>query len=315
MEGPHSARVSWETVTKPKTHGGLGIKDLGTWNKACYLRMIWLLFFQAVSVWVVWFRSEVLDGCLRKYWTMKTNPKFSWLVNKLIKMRDVVFTWIKVVGNGRCCRVWTDNWSPYGSLELFMHHASSNSRFGIPKNATLSDLLLDGQWSLPPARSEEFLQVQIYLTTLFITEEEDTYDWVLTDSPTERYSTGEVYKILRDEGDEVSWVKVVWISGGVPKHSFLTWLFILNRCPTRDRLLQWGLQTDSVCLLCNGDAELRDHLLFFCPYSWDLWQTISNRCGLTPTRRWNDSVEQMQNLAGNKLRKRLTYIGWQALIY
>ncbi|XP_048613360.1 uncharacterized protein LOC106448660 [Brassica napus] len=267
------------------------------------------------SVWVAWFRSEVLDGNLSNYWTVKTNPRFSWLVNKLIKMREVVFTWIKVqVENGRNCRFRTDNWSPYGSLEHFLLRGTG-SRFGIAKTATLSDLHMEGQWALPPARSDEFLQVQIYLTTLHITEEEDRHEWVLTGSPSTRYITGEVYKKLRGEEEEVSWAGIVWTSGSIPKHSFLTWLFILNRCPTRDRLIQWGFRTDSACLLCNGDVESRDHIFFLCPYTWELWKTVSGRCGIIPARAWNDSVDQMKNLAGNRLRKRLTCIACQATIY
>ena len=174
---------------------------------------------------------------------------------------------------------------------------------------------MEGQWALPPARSDEFLQVQIYLTTLQITEEEDRHEWVLTGSPSTRYITGEVYKKLRGEEEEVTWAGIVWTSGSIPKHSFLTWLFILNRCPTRDRLIQWGYRTDSVCLLCNGDVESRDHIFFLCPYTWELWKTVSGRCGIIPAKAWNDSVDQMKNLAGNRLRKRLTCIAWQATIY
>lgn len=207
---------------------------------------------------------------------MKINPKYSWLTNKLIKMRDVVYIWIKLrVENGRSCRFWTDNWSPYGSLDNYLMRVT-NSGFAIPKTATLYDLLVDGQWVLPPARSNEFLQVQIYLTTLSLTEEEDTYEWAISDLPSTRYSTGEVYDQLRHEGEVVSWSKVVWISGGIPKHSFLTWLFILNHCPTRDRMLRCGIQTDSSCLLCNAHQESRDNLFFLCPYAWDLWLSVSN---------------------------------------
>lgn len=56
LEGHHSARIAWETVVKTKEQGGLGVKDLQTWNKACCLRLIWLLFFRPDSVWVsLWF--------------------------------------------------------------------------------------------------------------------------------------------------------------------------------------------------------------------------------------------------------------------
>ena len=46
LEGHHSVRVSWDTVTLTTAQGGLGIKDLLTWNKACCLRLIWLIFFR-----------------------------------------------------------------------------------------------------------------------------------------------------------------------------------------------------------------------------------------------------------------------------
>ena len=40
IEGHNSARVSWETVVLTTRQGGLGVKDLQTWNKACSLRLL-----------------------------------------------------------------------------------------------------------------------------------------------------------------------------------------------------------------------------------------------------------------------------------
>lgn len=159
-------------------------------------------------------------------------------------------------------------------------------------------LWVDGHF--PPARSDEFLQVYIYLTTLELNDEEDIYEWCLTDVPTTRYSTGDVYWKLKPEEEEVPWAKVVWIRGGIPKQSFLTWLFMLNRCPTRDRLLHWGIQTDSSCLLSNNAPESRDHILFQCAYAWDLLCQTLNRCRVTPLWSQNDSVAQMLNLTGDR---------------
>lgn len=52
LEAHITARVAWTTVVKPKEEGGLGVKDLLTWNKASCLRLIWLLFFRPGPVWV-----------------------------------------------------------------------------------------------------------------------------------------------------------------------------------------------------------------------------------------------------------------------
>lgn len=117
------------------------------------------------------------------------------------------------------------------------------------------------------------------------------------------------------ETQVVPWEKAVWNVGGIPRHSFLTWLFVLDLCPTRDRVFGWGLQKDLNCLLCNSGIESRDHLLFDCPFSWSIWSHMARRCNLQPARSWMNSINQMQTLSGGKLLKRLTLIAWQASIY
>ncbi|XP_013601807.1 PREDICTED: uncharacterized protein LOC106309313 [Brassica oleracea var. oleracea] len=315
IEGNHTARVSWETVTKSREGGGLGIKDLGTWNKACCLKLIWMLFFQGGSVWVAWFKTEILNGNLSNYWTVNTSPSNTWLANKLIKLRGEVYTWIRLrVGNGVNCRFWIDNWSSLGSLKDYFA-ANASSRQGIPLIATLSDLNRAGDWNIPQPRSEAMLQAQIALTTISLVEEEDNYEWVVTGVPTGRYKTSLIYCKLKGEKQMVPWAKIVWTKGGIPKHNFLTWLFVLDRCPTRDRLRSWGLPVDSKCLLCNLEDETRDHLYFRCSFSWRVLSEMARRCSIVPSQLWSDTINQLISLQGNKLLKRLVHLSWQGVIY
>ena len=50
IEGHHTARVSWETVTLTKDQDGFGIKDLHKWNLACILKLVWMIFFRPLLV-------------------------------------------------------------------------------------------------------------------------------------------------------------------------------------------------------------------------------------------------------------------------
>lgn len=109
-----------------------------TWNKACILKLIWLLFFQAGSVWVAWFKDSVLNGNLNSF-----------------------------------CRFWSDNWSPFGNLQNYFCN-DSNFSIRIAKDATLSSLYSEGNWDVPHARSEKQLNLQAHLTTLALTETEDS---------------------------------------------------------------------------------------------------------------------------------------------
>ncbi|CAH2053188.1 unnamed protein product, partial [Thlaspi arvense] len=245
-EGHHSARVSWETVTKSKSQGGLGVREFTTWNRACCLKLIWLLFFQAGSVWVAWYRSEVLKGSLNNFWTVKPHKDRSWLANKLLKIRNDVYPWIKLrVASGRTCRFWSDNWSPFGNLEEYLQ-GNRNFRIGLARSVVLSNLHCQGTWSLPPARSEQQVNLLAFLSTLTLTEEEDYYEWEIDELVTSKYSTSQVYRKLRGDSDIVPWDKVIWNVGGIPKHNFLAWLFVKDRCPTKDRIIGWGLSTNPI---------------------------------------------------------------------
>ncbi|KAL1219704.1 hypothetical protein V5N11_032351 [Cardamine amara subsp. amara] len=126
---------------------------------------------------------------------------------------------------------------------------------------------------------------------------------------------GEVYNKLKGPGVDVPWGNIVWNKGGIPKHNFLTWLFVLNRCPTRDRFLGWGLPTASDCLLCNTMPESRDHLFFDCSHSWSVWLVVASRCGLIAERMWVRSLVQLQMLSGRKEKKRLTVLAWKGTIH
>lgn len=189
---------------------------------------------------------------------------------------------------------------------------------GISSTATLASLCVDGHGRLPAPRSDNMVQLHIFLTTLNLSAVEDSYEWSVTGtpvSPVSHYSTSQVYKALREQEPDVPWAQCVWIKEGIPRQSFLTWLFVLNRSPTRDRLAGWGLQTDTACLLCNQAAESRDHIFYLCPYSWEIWKEIARRCQLLPLRQWNQTLLQMQSLQGGKIKKRLILIGWQSTTY
>ncbi|KAG5404180.1 hypothetical protein IGI04_010299 [Brassica rapa subsp. trilocularis] len=310
----HTTRVSWETVTLAKDHGGLGIKDLHKWNLACILKLVWMIFFRPNSVWVCWFKEVILKGDVANYWTISTSSRRSWLVNKMIKARDLLYPLVKRrIGNGRSTRFWFDNWTPLGKLYTTLNGGSS--LLGIPKMATVASLFTAGSWNLPFARTDAQLALQIHLTTVTLSDQEDHYDWMIEGKTRRRYKTGEMYDYLKGAQQMVPWAKVIWISYGIPRHSFLSWLVMLDRCPTRDRLNRWGLNVDPLCLLCNTQPESRNHLFFECGFSADVWRRIAHRCQLQPRIVWEDIILQLQRLSTDRDSRRLTLLAFQATVY
>lgn len=273
-----------------------------------------MLFFRPDSVWVQWFKEVILKGSVHNYWTTTPKQGYSWLVNKLLKLKRVIFPLIKLrLQNGETAQFWSDNWTPFGDLHTFLN--ATVSRMGIPPNASVSSLYSNGSWSLPPARSEAQTQLYIYLTTVQFTTEQDYYEWEIDGKVQTIYRTGAIYDYLCESKPDVPWHGVIWISRAIPRHSFHAWLVIQNRLPTRDRMLSWGLQVDGQCLLCNGSAESRDHIYFSCNYSFNLWELVMRRLELVPLRSWQDTLIQLQGLPPPTTQRLLSLLAWQGTLY
>ncbi|KAF8105943.1 hypothetical protein N665_0151s0036 [Sinapis alba] len=151
------------------------------------------------------FRSPiglVLNGNINTFWTIQSNPRSSWFLNKILKMRGIVYDWIKLrVGNGITCRFWTDNWSPFGNLQNYF---SNDSNYSIKYQKTQHSL-----------------------------------------------------------------------------HS----------------------------------SESRDHLFFSCSYAWELWFSLSQRCGFSSERNWSAALQQLQRYHSQNWRGRLILLCWQCCLY
>lgn len=187
--------------------------------------------------------------------------------------------------NGRNTRIWFDNWSPFGNMRRFLNLLPA-STLRIRQSATIFDLYNNGNSALPSPWSDSQLALHTHLTTISLSVVEDSYSWIPQGTELTTFSTGMIYKLIKDHQSQVTWCKIIWTQKGIPKHNFLSWLMMLNRCPTKDIILSWGLQTDPICILCNSSAETRYHLLFDRPYSFAVWNTLAQKAGCTTIRQW-----------------------------
>ncbi|CAL1367519.1 unnamed protein product [Linum trigynum] len=87
------ANVAWQKLAYPKKEGGLGFRDMYSWNRACMIRHIWLILLQEGSIWVAWVIRYKLKG--RDLWSY-TCTSASWNWKKLLKLRSKVESLISV---------------------------------------------------------------------------------------------------------------------------------------------------------------------------------------------------------------------------
>ncbi|KAL1189620.1 putative ribonuclease H protein [Cardamine amara subsp. amara] len=314
LEAGSNARVAWEIVTSPKEEGGLGVKNLELWNRTCAVKLLWMLLCRTESIWVAWIHQNVIKD--KSLWAIKPRQTNTWLMNHLLKLRPLIMRWFIIKpGNGFTCNFWADPWTPFGPLIRFIG-AQGPRQTGIPLTATVASRWRRDSWNLPAARCVELEQLLCHLTTISLTNTPDKAEWRIGGVLHTSFCSRLIYKDIRETKPPIAWHPIVWFKRGIPKHKFLTWMFTLNRCPTRDRLLAWGISTDHRCLLCNRDAENRDHLFFNCPYSYRVWSSITSKLQITVTTLdWQTNVDTLLHLSGNKSRKYLAILAWQATIF
>ncbi|KAL9671528.1 hypothetical protein QQ045_009097 [Rhodiola kirilowii] len=89
----------------------------------------------------------------------------------------------------------------------------------------------------------------------------------------------DTYDTIVQHSEKVEWYMLVWNRFNSLRCSIHLWLVAKNRLLTKGRLQDMGLNMDSLCVLCKGAVEAKDHLFFAChfakevrmnPTSWHL---------------------------------------------
>ncbi|GJW75379.1 hypothetical protein Tco_0134749 [Tanacetum coccineum] len=104
------AKVAWKAVCKPKSQGGLGLKDLMMWNKTLLVKHIWNIACKKDTLWVKWVNTVKLGGVSN--WVVQKEECDSWGWKSLLTIKDLIKSHILYkIGNEEDTYMWYDNWS------------------------------------------------------------------------------------------------------------------------------------------------------------------------------------------------------------
>jgi hypothetical protein len=133
---------------------------------------------------------------------------------------------------------------------------------GLSLHARLTDVIKNGKWFWPSARSDELVEIQGAICGTMIP---DTLNWnraVWELTPDGNLSTRSGWDHLRRKDAQIEWHKLVWGSPNIPRDGFIVWLAVYNRFSRRVMQVLMGRGIDADCLLCGSADEDRDHLFF-----------------------------------------------------
>lgn len=59
-EGKKIHTVAWATICRPKSNGGLGLRNIFSINKACLMKQAWAIAAKEDNLWIKWIHSRYL---------------------------------------------------------------------------------------------------------------------------------------------------------------------------------------------------------------------------------------------------------------
>lgn len=275
-----TTKVAWNVCCLPKEEGGLGLRNLSTWNRTLCLRLIWVLFCNSDSLWASWIKENKFQN--KEFWEIETAKHFSSTWKIILSLRHTASTLLKCrLGNGKRASFWHDSWTPFGPLINYIGQQGPRE-LGILPDAKIASALTHEGWNMRHARSNTGLELQIHLSLVSFphsSDPDDEYYWCVNEVKLDKFSAKHTWDFLRPRGPVQEWTANVWFKGAVPRHAFHLWVTHLDRLPTRSRLASWYLPVDQSCCLCGNALETRDHLFLRCEVSRKLWSLITRRLG------------------------------------
>ena len=251
-------KVVWRDVCRTKQEGGLGVRPLKEVNLVCCLKLLWRIL-STRSLWVNWIQTYLIrKGSI---WMIKENTQSgSWMWKKLLKCREIAKSLYQVeVRNGRKASFWFEAWSPMGRLQEVL------------SGRGLIDLGIRATYTVKVCKNHRRRHHRVHILNAVELEIEkmkekwvDEEDVSLWRNEKGRYKaeffTCDTWKNIREKHLCYSWHSTVWFKHATPKYAFVTWMVMLGRLSTGDRIITWNVNADGSCVLCRHPLETAEHL-------------------------------------------------------
>jgi hypothetical protein len=237
--------------------GGLGISDLGKFDRALRLRWIW---GQWKSPDKAWCGSELpIDSTDEALFAAATKV---------------------TVHNGSTAKFWQSSWLHGSSPAMMFPSLFQHSK---RKHRSVKEALQNENWirdimhDMSPALLAQYVMLWTLVDGIPFNSNDTSDDeiiwWRTGDG---NYSARSAYE-LQFEGSHLStFPSLVWKIWAPARCKFFTWLVLQNMIWTADRLLLREWPNEYFCPFCRGNLETSVHLFQECPTSRLIWTEISN---------------------------------------
>ncbi|KAG7591058.1 Ribonuclease H-like superfamily [Arabidopsis thaliana x Arabidopsis arenosa] len=241
------AWVSFNSLTQSKDNGGLGIREIQSFNEALLAKLSWRLINNPTSLLS---RMLLAKYCRnRPFMEVTPKPSSSHGWKGILAGRDLLREGMGIaIGNGQTTNVWRDPWTAMISPGITTGPAP-----GQQANLMVADLIDETtkEWNVG--------QLQALFPTIWTD--------IMQLRPMENRSGDHEAVPIQS----FAWKKEIWNLKCSPKIHMLLWRAARGTLPVGTNLLRRKVTNTATCLRC-GEEESELHLFFQCPFAREVWQ-------------------------------------------
>jgi hypothetical protein len=273
-------RLSWDKLTMAKEKGGLGYKDLYTFNLAMSANQAWRLLTNPDSLCAHVMKARYFPDCSIFEAQAQSGISYPWrsILKGIEVLRQGV---IKRVGNGETINIWQDPWlpRPWSRRPITVRGqrvVNKVSELMDPAAGTWDEALVKDIFCAHDAQL--ILSIPIF---------EDTIDdWAWHFDEKGLFSVKSAYHLQRqllevqlgqvessDQSSGFQW-KQIWQAECTPNIKQFLWRIAHNSLPFRLNLQRRGMDIDPVCPSCNRLNEDGCHLFLRCKAAKEIWRSF-----------------------------------------
>lgn len=240
----------------------------------------------------------------------------SWVWTKILPLGPIIYPLIKhCVGNREMIFLWFDNWHPLGSLwAKFGDRIIDDSTLGM--ESKVKDIVDNTSWKWPTTSSWALKElIESTPSTLHPNNGPNSVRWL--PSSNGKFSITFTWNYLRKSGDRMPWAAILKGPHNIPKASFVTWMAILGRLNTGNRLRLFGISQYAECVFCKDSRENHNHLFFDFLFSSKIWTCIQSKLNVSwPILQW-PGVTQLVALSakGKYIRAIIVKLAFTCTVY
>ncbi|XP_035547368.1 uncharacterized protein LOC118348906 [Juglans regia] len=287
---------SWANMGKAKSEGGMGFRELQSFNTALLAKQCWRVLNMPFSVAARVLKDKYFKNTDLLKAKLGYGPSKIWrsLWGSLGLLKEGL---VWRVGNGEQVNIWEDKWVPRPTL-----FSIQSPRINVSPEAKVKQLLLNGRWNSRLVY-DTFLQEEADIICgipVSLANAPDKRIWAFTKDGL--YSVKSGYHLERSRrgrekgcssedkvGKEV-WNRI-WKLNTPEVVKMFIWRAVVNSLPTKMNLKCRKVIENPLCPVCGRENESICHVLWSCSASADVWADKES-----PVQKWQGREEDFMDL-------------------